>query len=113
MKKLLVIALALMPSLSISVMAQSPGSGPSTNAPDSIPVKEHPSPNPSPRVRSNGPDNIPIVPDPTTYPGGWPRSRNSAKPPHCYRIGGVVTQREATPLRHLSCSIKCSFLLAN
>ncbi len=57
MKKLLVIALALMPSLSISVMAQSPGGGPSTDAPDFIPVKEHPSPNPNlgPRVRSKRP----------------------------------------------------------
>ena len=118
MKKLLVIALALMPSLSISVMAQSPGGGTSDPNPECIPVIPQPSPIPNPtpriasqcydvppikplpdpdpnptpipRVRANGPDDIPVIPDPNTNPGGGPRFRNSAQAPHCYHIGGVV-----------------------
>ena len=56
MKKLLVIALALMPSLSISVMAQTPGGGPSEPDPEVIPVKPPPSPIPNPAPRSSSYD---------------------------------------------------------
>lgn len=61
LKKLLVVAMALMPSLSINTFAQ-----PSGNDPEIIPVKETPSPNPGtgPRIMSVDPDVIPIKPKP-------------------------------------------------
>ena len=84
MKKLLVIALALMPSLSISVMAQSPGGDPSDPDPEVIPVKPHPSPipNPAPRCLPDDPDGMLIVepiplPDPTPGINPGPRVRSN------------------------------------
>ena len=70
MKKLLVIVMALMPSLSIYTFAQTPGGGPAVPDPDYIPVKETPAPNPTPgpRIMSVGPDDIPVTPAP--LPGG-------------------------------------------
>ena len=70
MKKLLVIVMALMPSLSICTFAQTPGGGPAVPDPDYIPVKETPTPNPTPgpRIMSNEPDDIPVTPLP--LPGG-------------------------------------------
>lgn len=61
LKNLLVVAVALMPSLSINTFAQ-----PSGNDPEFIPVKETPSPNPHPGPRIMGvePDVIPIKPKP-------------------------------------------------
>lgn len=88
MKKLLVIALALMPSLSISVMAQSPGGGPSDPDPEVIPVKQVPTPtNPGPRIVPDEP--IPITPAPNPFPNPGPRS--TAQFPHCYHQDGVVS----------------------
>lgn len=130
MKKLLVIALALMPSLSISVMAQSPGGGPSDPDPEVIPVKQVPTPtnpgpriipdepipipitpdpnsfpNPGPRVRSGEPDDIPVVPGPGINPGGGPRFRNSAQTPHCYHIGGVVYIDADATITYINASV--------
>ena len=110
LKKLLVVALALMPSLSINTFAQ-----PSGNDPEFIPVKEHPSPNPTPSPRSlpgdvdpipikpmpggdlphprispEGYDDAPIVPKPNPSPNPNPGPRSSDQEPYCYHIGGVV-----------------------
>ena len=110
LKKLLVVALALMPSLSINTFAQ-----PSGNDPEDIPVKEAPSPNPNPgnggpRFSPDGYDDAPIVPKPG---GDLPHPRimggdgnNTGEPidlktrptrprsvceiPVCYHYGGVV-----------------------
>lgn len=80
MKKLLVIALALMPSLSISVMAQ-----PSGNDPEVIPVKQVPTPtNPGPRFIPDEPITILITPAPNPFP------RSAAQHPYCYFQDGVV-----------------------
>ena len=73
LKKLLVVALALMPSLSINTFAQ-----PSGDDPVFIPAWESTSPNPhpGPRIMSNGPEDIPVKPkpspnpDPNPNPGG-------------------------------------------
>ena len=61
LKNLLVVAVALMPSLSINTFAQ-----PSGADPEFIPVKETPSPNPhpGPRIMGVDPDVIPIKPKP-------------------------------------------------
>lgn len=87
MKKLLVIALALMPSLSISVMAQ-----PSGNDPEVIPVKQVPTPtNPGPRFIPDEPIPIPLKPiPPEPGPSHEPRFRNSVQEPYCYFQDGVV-----------------------
>lgn len=113
LKKLLVVALALMPSLSINTFAQ-----PSGNDPEDIPIKEAPTPNPNPgnggprfspdgyddapivpwpggniphpRVAPGEPDVIPIKPIPDPGPGHEPRNRNSVQIPYCYHTDGVV-----------------------
>ena len=92
MKKLLVIALALMPSLSISVMAQSPGGGPSEPDPEVIPVKQVPTPtNPGPRIIPDEPIPIPITPAPNPNPNPNPAPRSSGYDlPYCYHQSGVV-----------------------
>ena len=116
MKKLLVIVMALMPSLSIITFAQTPGGGPASSDPEDIPVAQKPSPNPNPtpgpRVMSNEPDDIPIVPEPGLGGGGprqdidpnlipikpcpgpgtghEPRIRTVVQEPECYHNDGVV-----------------------
>lgn len=68
LKNLLVVAVALMPSLSINTFAQ-----PSGNDPEIIPVKETPSPNPGgPRIMSVNPDEIPVIPAPNPNPNPRP-----------------------------------------
>ena len=103
LKNLLVVAVALMPSLSINTFAQ-----PSGNDPEIIPVKETPSPNPhpgprimgvepdvipikpkpgddipAPRIMSVNPDEIPIIPapNPNPNPGPNPRPRIASAEP--------------------------------
>lgn len=80
LKNLLVVAVALMPSLSINTFAQ-----PSGNDPEFIPVKETPSPNPhpGPRIMSVNPDEIPIIPapNPNPNPGPNPRPRIASAEP--------------------------------
>lgn len=68
LKNLLVVAVALMPSLSINTFAQ-----PSGNDPEDIPVTETPSPNPGgPRIMSVNPDEIPVIPAPNPNPNPRP-----------------------------------------
>ncbi len=71
LKNLLVVAVALMPSLSINTFAQ-----PSGNDPENIPVTETPSPNPNPipapRIMSVNPDEIPVIPAPNPNPNPGP-----------------------------------------
>ena len=110
LKKLLVVALALMPSLSINTFAQ-----PSGNDPENIPVKEHPSPNPTPgprsthddldvipikpcpgpsiprpRISPEGYDDAPIIPMPDPNPNPNPGPRSIDQEPYCYYVDGVV-----------------------
>ena len=70
MKKLLVIVMALMPSLSICTLAQTPGGGPASSDPEDLPVAQKPSPNPNPtpgpRFAPEDYDDKPICP----LPGG-------------------------------------------
>ena len=77
MKKLLVIVMALMPSLSIIALAQTPGGGPESSDPDELPVAQKPSPNPyptpGPRFAPEDYDDIPITPMPDPFPGHEPR----------------------------------------
>ena len=73
MKKLLVIVMALMPSLSI--LAMNPSGYNLMPEPDDIPIVPHPGTGTGtgPRIMSVGPDDIPITPDPATGVGGGPR----------------------------------------
>ena len=104
MKKLLVIALALMPSLSISVMAQSPGGGPSEPDPEVIPVKQVPTPtNPGPRIIPDEPIPIPITPDPNSFPNPGPRS--TAQHPYCYHQSGVVYIDAGTTITYINAKV--------
>ena len=70
MKKLLVIVMALMPSLSICTLAQTPGGGLASSDPEDLPVAQKPSPNPNPtpgpRFAPEDYDDKPICP----LPGG-------------------------------------------
>ena len=72
MKKLLVIVMALMPSLSI--FAMNPSGFNLMPEPDDIPIVPHPGTGTGtgPRIMSVGPDDIPITPDPSVG-GGGPR----------------------------------------
>ena len=106
LKKLLVVALALMPSLSINTFAL-----PSGSDPDAIPVKENLSLNSGsgPRSTNGGPDVIPVrpIPGPKIHrprnspdvqddkpivpaPNPNPGPRISDQEPYCYHVGGVV-----------------------
>lgn len=110
LKKLLVVALALMPSLSINTFAQ-----PSGNDPEDIPVTEKPSLNPGsgpritnddldvipikpcptgdlphPRISPDEYDDVPIVPMPDPNPNPNPGPRSSDQEPYCYHVDGVV-----------------------
>ena len=109
LKKLLVVALALMPSLSINTFAQPSGADPecipvkSTPTPnpggprsthddlDVIPIKPCPGPSiPRPRISPEEYDDKPIVPMPDPNPNPNPGPRSSDQEPYCYHIGGVV-----------------------
>ncbi len=89
MKKLLVIALALMPSLSISTFAQDGGGGtipPGGDAPIVIL-----SSGTRPRLVPDEPIPIPLKPiPPVPGTGHEPRFRNSVQEPYCYFQDGVV-----------------------
>lgn len=99
MKKLLVIALALMPSLSISVMAQ-----PSGDDPEVIPVIKTPIPTPEgPRLIPDEPIPIPITPEPHPFPNPGPRS--AAQAPHCYFQDGVVYIDADTTVTYINASV--------
>lgn len=90
MKKLLVIVMALMPSLSIVTYAQENGGG---FDPDDSPIQSTPGPNnPGPRIMMQGidPDEIPIVPapDPNPNPCPGPRIRSVAQAPSATTMMG-------------------------
>ena len=86
MKKLLVIALALMPSLSINTFAQDSGGGfqPGCDEPIGIPLRGA-----RPRLVPDEPIPIPITPAPNPFPNPGPRCTSQA--PHCYYQDGVVS----------------------
>ena len=112
MKKLLVIVMALMPSLSI--FAMNPSGFDLMPEPDDIPIIPHPGTGgPGPRIMSVGPNDIPITPDPNVGGGGGPRQdidpnlipikpvpgpgtghepriRSVVQDPECYHYDGVV-----------------------
>ena len=112
MKKLLVIVMALMPSLSI--FAMNPSGFDLMPEPDDIPIIPHPGTGgPGPRIMSVGPNDIPITPDPNVGGGGGPRQdidpnlipikpvpgpgtghepriRSVVQEPECYHFDGVV-----------------------
>jgi len=76
MKKLLVIVMALMPSLSI--LAMNPSGFDLMPEPDDIPIIPHPGTGgPGPRIMSVGPNDIPITPDPNVGGGGGPRIQSN------------------------------------
>lgn len=133
MKKLLVIVMALMPSLSICTFAQTPGGGPESPDPELIPVKESPNPNPSPgprfspdgaggsaddgglidlglggvhpRVAPGDYDDIPIVPFPDPTHGHEPRIRNTVQQPYCYHASGVVYIEADSSITHINATV--------
>lgn len=112
MKKLLVIVMALMPSLSI--LAMNPSGYVLMPEPDDIPIIPHPGTGGTgPRIMSVGPNDIPITPDPNVGGGGGPRIqsnepdeipiksnpgtgipvpriRSIVQEPQCYHYNGVV-----------------------
>ena len=113
MKKLLVIVMALMPSLSI--LAMNPSGYGLMPEPDDIPIVPHPGTGGTgPRIMSVGPDDIPIVPEPglggggprqdidpnfipikqapspNPNPGHEPRIRSFVQNPECYHYDGAV-----------------------
>jgi len=89
MKKLLVIALALMPSLSINTFAQDGGEGGGTIPPGSDEPLNLPLIVIRPRLVPDVPIPIPITPAPNPFPNPGPRS--TAQLPHCYYQDGVVS----------------------
>ena len=88
MKKLLVIALALMPSLSINTFAQDGGEGGGTIPPGSDEPLNLPLIVIRPRLVPDEPIPIPITPAPNPFPNPGPRS--AAQAPNCYFQDGVV-----------------------
>ena len=87
MKKLLVIVMALMPSLSI--LAMNPSGFSIVPDPDDIPIV--PPSNPTPRPRQDiDPNLIPIKPLPSPGTGHEPRIRSVIQDPECYHYDGVV-----------------------
>ena len=115
MKKLLVIVMALMPSLSI--LAMNPSGFSIVPDPDDIPIVPPSDPFPGPRIMSvDGiddnaggpidlglggvrprnrqdidPNLIPIKPLPSPGTGHEPRIRNTVQEPECYHYDGVVS----------------------
>lgn len=131
MNKLLVIVMALMPSLSILSFAQEPGGGADTEL---LPVKSTPTPtNPGPRFspnengdgiddgglidlgfggvrpRSGHDDEIPIPikpdPNPNPNPGHEPRIRNTVQNPYCYHSAGIVYIEADSSISYINASV--------
>ena len=100
MKKLLVIALALMPSLSISVMAQPSGGTvqPGSDEPIGIPLEGS-----RPRLVPDEPIPIPITPEPKPFPNPGPRS--AAQAPQCYFQSGVVYIDADATITYINASV--------
>ena len=101
MKKLLVIALALMPSLSISTFAQDGGEGGGTIPPGSDEPLNIPLIVIRPRLVPDEP--IPIKPMPEPIPNPAPRS--AAQAPDCYFQDGVVYIDADTTITYINASV--------
>ena len=126
MKKLLVIVMALMPSLSICSFAQEGGG----TLPDDIPIgTDYPSTNPRPRGDDGGYDDggdddgnygeplinlhnggtIPRSGDhqgePIAIKGSTPRPRSVAETPYCYHYEGVVYIEADNTITHINASV--------
>ena len=102
MKKLLVIALALMPSLSINTFAQDGGGGfqPGSDEPIGIPLGGS-----RPRLVPDEP--IPITPAPNPFPNPGPRSTSQA--PHCYYQDGVVSIDAVSSITYINAYVIRSY----
>lgn len=125
LKNLLVVAVALMPSLSINTFAQ-----PSGNDPENIPVKQTPCPNPGtgprsthgdldvipirpcpgpkiprPRILPEGYDDAPIIPMPDPNPNPNPGPRSIDQEPYCYYVDGVVYIEADASITYINAAI--------
>ena len=103
MKKLLVIALALMPSLSISTFAQEGGGGtiqPASDEPIGIPLEGS-----RPRIAPQDYDDIPITPAPDPNPFPNPGPRSTAQFPHCYHAAGQVYIDADTTVTYINAKV--------
>ena len=129
LKKLLVVALALMPSLSINTFAQDPGSGNDntdeipiviihegttprlrdsidTGSGEPISIKTHPI---RPRSLPGDVDPIPVKPIPDPNPNPYPGPRGSAQTPYCYYANGVVYIDADITITYIIASITRSY----
>jgi len=105
MKKLLVIALALMPSLSINTFAQDGGEDGGTIPPGSDEPLNLPLIVIRPRLVPDEP--IPITPAPNPFPNPGPRSTSQA--PHCYYQDGVVSIDAVSSITYINASVIRSY----
>ena len=103
MKKLLVIALALMPSLSINTFAQDGGEGGGTIPPGSDEPLNIPLIVIRPRLVPDEPIPIPITPAPNPFPNPGPRS--AAQAPNCYFQDGVVYIDADTTITYINAKV--------
>lgn len=103
MKKLLVIALALMPSLSINTFAQDGGEGGGTIPPGSDEPLNLPLIVIRPRLVPDEPIPIPITPAPNPFPNPGPRS--AAQAPNCYFQDGVVYIDADATITYINASV--------
>lgn len=103
MKKLLVIALALMPSLSINTFAQDGGEGGGTIPPGSDEPLNLPLIVIRPRLVPDEPIPIPITPAPNPFPNPGPRS--AAQAPQCFFQSGVVYIDADTTITYINAKV--------
>ena len=102
MKKLLVIVMALLPSLSI--LAMNPSGFSIVPDPDDIPIIPPSDPTPRPR-QDIDPNLIPIKPLPSPGTGHEPRFRSVVQDPECYHYDGVVYIYADSTVTFISASI--------
>ena len=103
MKKLLVIVMALMPSLSICSFAQEGGG---TIPDDDSPINPITTgTTPRPRFMPDDYDDIPIIPMPSPTTGHEPRIRNTAQAPYCYHSAGVVYIEADSSITYINASV--------
>lgn len=102
MKKLLVIVMALLPSLSI--LAMNPSGFSIVPDPDDIPIVPPSDPTPLPR-QDIDPNLIPIKPLPSPGTGHEPRFRSVVQDPECYHYDGVVYIYADSTVTFISASI--------
>ena len=102
LKNLLVIVMALLPSLSI--LAMNPSSFSIVPDPDDIPIVPPSDPTPLPR-QDIDPNLIPIKPLPSPGTGHEPRFRSVVQDPECYHYDGVVYIYADSTVTFISASI--------